>query len=183
MPRFMIVLAVASSASCASSGSSTPSGIAMPSERIIATDNQGTLRTTVAPNARVRIPAAPGRAFEALKAVYDDLGIPVSTQDPASGRIGNADFFKTRTIGNEAISLYLNCGDSFTGPAADNYRIYISLVSVVRPNGAGASELETALAASARNMEGTSGTRVACGSTGRLEDRIRKSLLLKTAAQ
>jgi len=183
MPRFMILLAVAGSASCASSGSSTGSNIAMPSERIVAVDNQGVLRTTVAPNAKTAIPVAPARAFEALKAVYEELAIPLGTNDAAAGRIGNADFWKTRKLGNEPISTYLHCGESFTGPAADNYRVYMSLVSVVRSDGKGASELETAFAATARNMEGTSGTGIACGSNGRLEDRIRKSLLLKAGAQ
>jgi len=182
MHRFAVLLALASTASCASSGSKPESEIAMPSERIVAVDNQGVLRTTVAPNAKVPIPGDPARAFEALRAVYEEIGIPISTMDAAAGRIGNADFWKTRTLGNEAMSTYLHCGESFMGPAADNYRIYISLVSVVRSDGKGASELETAFAATARNMEGTAGTRVACGTTGRLEDRIRKSVLLKLGA-
>ena len=84
--------------------------------------------------------------------------------------------------GNEALSSYLNCGESFTGPVANNYRIYISLISVVRPDGKGASELETAFSAQAQNMEGTSADRIACGSTGRLEERIRKTVLLKVGA-
>ena len=44
------------------------------------------------------------------------------------------------------------------------------------------SELETAFSAQAQNMEGSSGDRIACGSTGRLEERIRKTVLLKVGA-
>jgi hypothetical protein len=88
----------------------------------------------------------------------------------------------SRRLGNESMSAYLNCGESFTGPVANNYRIYISLMSIVRPDGKGASELETAFSAQAQNMEGTSGDRIACGSTGRLEERIRKSVLLKVGS-
>jgi hypothetical protein len=182
MQRVVILLALASTASCASSGSKPESSIAMPSERIVAVDNQGVLRTTVAPNAKAPVPGAPDRVFRALQAAYEELGIPIVTRDAAAGRIGNVDFWKSRTLGNVALSTYLHCGESFTGSAADNYRVYISLVSVVRSDGAGGSELETAFAATAQNMEGTSATRVACGTTGRLEDRIRKSVLLKLGA-
>jgi hypothetical protein len=174
---------VVSTASCASSGSSSGSEIPSPSDRIVASDNQTTYRTTVAPNAKVPIPVAPSRAFAALKAVYEELGVPPGTNDPATGRFGNTTFFKTHKFGNEAISSYLNCGNSITGPAADIYRVYISLISVIRPDGKGASELETAFTGAAQNMEGTSSDRVVCGTTGRLEERIRKGVLQKVAAE
>jgi hypothetical protein len=178
----LLLVVVASTASCASSGSSSGSELPSPSERIVASDNRTTYRTTVAPNAKVPIPVAPDRAFAAVRAVYADLGVPFALNDPAIGRIGNTNFFKTHTFGNEPISTYLNCGNSITGSAADSYRVYISLVSVVRPDGQGASELETSFTAQAQNMEGTAGDRIACGTTGRLEERIRKSVLQKVAA-
>jgi hypothetical protein len=175
----MSLLLLAGTASCASSGSSPDSGIPAPRERIVATDNHATYRTTVAPNPKVSLPVTQARAFEAVKAVYADLGVPTGVNDPTTGRIGNTNFWKLRKLGNEALSTYLSCGDSFTGPAADNYRVYISLISAVRPNGTAASELETSFTAQAQNMEGTAGDRVACGTTGRLEERIRRAVLLK----
>jgi len=182
MRRIILMLVLAGTASCASSGSPPGSTIAMPSERVVAVDNTGVYRTTVAPNAKTAIPVPPARAFEALKAVYQELDIPLGVADPTTGSVGNTDFWKTRKLGNEPMSTYLNCGDSFIGPAADNYRIYISLVSVVRADGKGTTELETAIAAQARNMEGTAGERLVCGTTGRLEDRIQKSVLRKVSA-
>jgi hypothetical protein len=183
MRPVLLLVVVASTASCASSGSSSGSEIPSPIDRVIASDNQTTYRTTVAPNAKVPIPVAPSRAFAALKAVYEQLGVPPGTNDPATGRFGNTNFFKTHKFANEAISTYLNCGNSITGPAADNYRVYISLISVIRPDGQGASELETAFTGAAQNMEGTSSDRVVCGTTGRLEERIRTSVLQKVAAE
>ena len=182
MRRFMSLLVLAATASCASSGSSPGSGIATPSERIVAMDNQAVYRTTVQPNAKVLIPVAPSRAFEAVRAVYEELGVPTGTYDPATGRVGNTSFWKTRKLGNESLSTYLNCGESFSGSIADTYRIYISLISAVRPDGTGASELETAFSAQAQNMDGAASDKVACGTTGRLEERIRKSVLLKAGA-
>ena len=179
--RCSTLLLLIGNAACASSGSHVPD-VSTPSERTVAVDDQQVYRTTVLANAKVPIAAPPGRAFDALKKVYEELGIPPGTNDPASGRIGNTDFWKQRRLGNEAMSGYLNCGESFTGPVANNYRIYISLLSVIRPDGKGGSELETAFHAQAQNMEGSSGDRIACGSTGRLEERIRKSVLLKVGA-
>ena len=151
----------------------------MPTERTVAVDDQNVYRTTVLPSTKAAVAAAPSRVFEATKIVYEELGVPVGTHDPTTGRIGNNDFWKQRRFGNEPLSAYLNCGESFTGPVANNYRIYISLMSAVRPDGKGGSELETAFSAQAQNMEGSSGDRISCGSTGRLEERIRKSVLLK----
>jgi hypothetical protein len=178
MRCLVLITVVAGVTACASAPSSGP-GINMPTERTVAVDDQNVYRTTVLPNTKAAIPAAPSRAFEALKQVYAELEIPPGTNDPSTGRFGNTDFWKTRRLGGQAMSTYLSCGESFAGPAANNYRIYISLISMVRPDGKGASELETAFAAQAQNMEGTSGDRIPCGSTGRLEERIRKGLLLK----
>jgi hypothetical protein len=180
MRRVSLLLSLAGTASCSPAPRAE---VGLPTERTVAVDDKNVYRTTVLPNAKAPIAAAPSRAFEAVKTVYGELGIPPGTNDPATGRFGNTDFWKTRRLGNEALSGYLNCGESFTGPIANNYRIYISLISIVRPDGKGASELETAFSAQAQNMDGTSADRIACGSTGRLEERIRKTVLLKVGAE
>lgn len=176
--RFVTLLvAVACTASCASSGSSTPDpGIVTPTQRIVVADNHGALRTTVAPNARVHIPVAPSRVFDVLKPVYEELGVPSSLNDPSTGRLGNPNFFRTRKLGTEPISSYLNCGTTITGSAADTYKVNMAVVSQVRPDGHGETDLETAVTGQARNMEGTTSDLVACGTTGRLEDLIKKRL-------
>jgi hypothetical protein len=148
-----------------------------PTQRIVAADNQGVLRTTVGPNAKAHIAVAPSRVFDVLKPVYEELGVPIGLNDPSTGRFGNPDFQKTRKLGTEPISSYLNCGSSIMGPAADNYRVYMSVVSLVRPDGHGETDLETAFIAQARNMEGTTSSLVACGTTGRLEDLIKRRVL------
>ncbi len=182
MRSLMVWVVLALATSCASSGSAPDTGISAPTERVVAADTHGAYRTTVAPNAKAHIPVAPSRVFDALKPVYEELGIPVTLDDPTTGRLGNTDFWKTRKLGTEPMSTYLNCGDSIMGPAADNYRIYISLVSLVRPDGKGETELETSVTAQARNMEGTTSDRVACGTTGRLEEHIRQRLITRLNA-
>jgi len=180
MRRFCEILLVATTGSCASSPGPD---VSPPSQRTVAVDDSKVYRTTVMANAKSPIPAAPSRTFEAVKAVYEELGIPAGTHDPSTGRFGNTDFYKTRRLANDAMSTFLNCGESFTGSVANNYRIYMSLLSMVRPDGKGGSELETAFTAQAQNMEGSSGDRISCGSTGKLEERIRRGVLLKVGAQ
>ena len=181
MRNACLLVSLAAAAACASSGSPGPD-VTPAGQRTVAVDDQQVYRTAVPVNAKVPIPAAPSRVFDALKTVYEDLGVPPGTHDPTTGRVGNTDFWKIRRFANEPISSFLSCGETFTGAAANNYRIYMSLQSVVRPDGKGASEVETAFSAQAQNMEGTSSDRISCGSTGKLEERIRKALLLKLGA-
>jgi hypothetical protein len=182
MRSLISLLMLALATSCASSGSSPDPGIVTPTERVVAADTHGAYRTTVPPNATAHIPVSPSRVFDALKSVYEELGVPPAINDPTTGRFGNTDFWKMRKLGTEPISTYLNCGDSIMGPAADTYRIYISLVSQVHPDGKGETDLETSVTAQARNMEGTTSDRVSCGTTGRLEEHIRQRLIEKLNA-
>src|SRR5687767_12194261 len=95
MRRFFLAPLLAGAAACASKSQSPSSEtLPSPSERMVAVDDQNIYRTTVLPNAKVPIPAPPGRVFEAVKAVYEELEIPPGTHDPTTGRIGHPDFWK-----------------------------------------------------------------------------------------
>jgi hypothetical protein len=179
MRRLCVLWLVAGTSACAAS---PHPDVGLPTERTVAVDDQQVYRTTVVANPKASVPASPSKTYDAVAAVYNELGIPPGTHDPATGRFGNVDFYRSRRLANEAMSTFLNCGESFTGPVANNYRIYISLMTAVRPDGKGGSEIETAFSASAQNMEGSSADRISCGSTGKLEERIRKGVLLKVGA-
>ena len=178
---FAILLVLAVSA-CASSGSTPGSDISRPTERIVASDNQGVIRSSVASNAKVTVDAPPARALAVIKSVYDELGIPSATVDPATGTITAPSFFKTRKLGTANLSAYFNCGNSLTGNIADNYRMYMTVASAVRSNGKGGTELETAVTGNAANMEGSSSGKIPCGSTGQLEERIHNGVRQKAGA-
>ena len=181
MRPITIVLVLAVTA-CASSSPKPESGISRPTERIVASDNQGMIRSSVAPNASATIDVAPSRALGVIKSVYDELGIESASVDAASGTITAPKFFKTRKLGSVNLSMYFNCGDSLNGNIADNYRIYITVVSVVRPDGKGGTALETAVNGDAANMGGASSGRIPCATTGRLEERIQNGVRQKAAA-
>ena len=98
-----------------------------------------------------------------------------------AGQVTSGEFWKMHTLGKTSLSAYPDCGRAATGAIAEIYRVYLVESSLVRPDGSGA-QLETAVSAYARNIEGTSGTRVACGSTGQLEQRIRRAVTQKVGA-
>src|SRR5512144_2724164 len=181
MRRMTILLFLAVNA-CASSAPKPESDLSRPTERIVASDNQGVIRTSVAPNARITIEVPPARALAVIQSVYDALGIPSATVDAASGTITAPRFYKTRKLGDANLSMYFNCGDSLIGNIADNYRIYITVVSAVRADGKGGTELETAVTGEAADMGGASSGKIPCGSTGRLEDRIQNGVRQKVGA-
>lgn len=178
--RPITALLVLTVTACASSGSKTESDVSRPTERIVATDNRGVIRSSDAANARFTIDAAPGRVLVVIKSIYDDLGIPSATVDAANGRITAPTFHTTRKLGDVNLSMYFNCGDSLNGNIANTYRIYISVVSAVRSNGKGGTELETVVTSAAADMGGASGGRIPCGTTGRLEESIRDAVRQKT---
>ena len=181
MRPFSIVLVLAISA-CASSGSKPESDIARPMDRIVASDPQGVIRTTVDPNAKTTIEFPVARVLTVIKSVYEELGLPSPTVDAASGKVTAPRFDKIRKLGNVNLSMYFNCGDSLNGNIANTYRIYIDVVSVVRPDGKGGSVLETAVNGSAADMGGSSSGRVPCGTTGRIEERIQNGVRQKATA-
>src|SRR5262245_29761685 len=93
----VLVLAISG---CASSGPKTDSDLPQPTERIVASDYKGVVRTSDAANARITIGAPPARVLSVIKSVYDELGIPSATVDAATGRISAPRFDRMRKLGD-----------------------------------------------------------------------------------
>jgi len=180
--RRIATLLVLTVNACASSGTQTESEIARPPERIVASDRQGMIRTTDAPNAKSTIEAPPARVLAVIKSVYDELGIPSAEVDAASGKIATPTFNTTRKLGAANLSTYFNCGDSLNGNIANTYRMYVSVASIARSDGKGGTQLETAVSGAAADMAGASSGRIPCGTTGQLEERIQRGVSQKVGA-
>jgi hypothetical protein len=73
------------------------------------------------------------------------------------------------------MSDWVGCGVTTTGPAADNYRITMSLVSRVTPSGTGSS-VKTELTAYAEDISSSKGT-LSCATLGTLEARLQELAL------
>ena len=117
----------------------------------------------------VHVGAAPAAVWLAVKKVYGDLEIPVTVENPAARQIGNASFYKSRQLGGESMVQFVDCGSGMTGPKAASYRIYMSLLTDVIPDGKGGTDVHTTFVPMGQDLSGNSSDRIPCGSTGRFE--------------
>jgi hypothetical protein len=63
----------------------------------------------------------------------------------------------------------INCGSGMTGPNASSFRIHMSLLTDVNPDGKGGTKLQTTLIATGQDVTGGSADQIPCGTTGRIE--------------
>ncbi len=141
-------------------------------QRVLMTEERGMLRTEIDTTGSAATFSAPApQVYDALKAVYKDLGVKLESVNDAMYEAGNIEFWKARTFAGKRISTFLNCGNNMTGPNADSYRVYMSLIGRVSPVGDGSS-LVLVFQANARNVMEGSREPVACGSNGKFELRF-----------
>jgi len=158
---------------CASASPPEPS---RPSERVLATTNEGVVIRDYDPlsYSSLRLEVLPDSIFSVLRAVYAELGVEVKLSDPQTGEFGNRVFTKFYQLGGVALHRYVGCGTTLTGPGADSYRVQMSLVSYVARNGTG-STVQTQLMARADDPGSSKGW-LTCLSTGVLEERVHQML-------
>jgi hypothetical protein len=109
-----------------------------------------------------------------LKEAYEELGIPVKVADPVSGQVGNNYFSKTGHLGSVPLSRYVSCGNTITGPAADNYRVTLSVLSAVSGTASG-THVETHVTGRADADSGSGSLQ--CESMNTLEEELHRVLL------
>ena len=112
-------------------------------------------------------------AWEALGQALVDFSLPPDIIDPNAYRMGVTQQELVRSLGERPLGLYLDCGITETQrPMADNARVYLTMVTVLRPEGESATRILTELAAIAVPIGvGREGSR-ACTSKGVLEREI-----------
>jgi hypothetical protein len=174
-PAALLLLAAA----CAS-GASTGVGTSAQTTTTIYTGAEGSPLTSVSSDAPVASAVAtalrPDSAAVQLQAAYAVVGIPITLQDAATGRLGNPRFVTRSRIANEPMSRFLNCGQTLTGNRADRDQITMSIVTTVRPGPNGGSRVETLLTASAQDRtSGNVGDMIPCTTRGALESKIHRA--------
>lgn len=128
------------------------------------------------------LPVSPERAWQALVDTYADYDIEPDAVDLRGHQLGVERLTRSRLAGERAEAL-ARCGNQGAGPsAASRFRITFAFVSRVLPDEHG-SVLYTRVQASAMPVDGTSTGRVACVSTGLLENRILAGVALKLGAE
>lgn len=169
-PAALLVLAAA----CASTGSGVGTSAQTTNTVFTGTEGLPTSVSTDAPVAStVGTAIRPDSAVVRLQAAYALVGIPITLQDAATGRLGNPRFVTRSRIANEPMSRFVNCGQTITGNRADRDQITMSIVTTVRPGPNGGSQVETLLTASAQDRtSGNVGDMIPCTTRGALESRI-----------
>jgi hypothetical protein len=155
-------------AGCATGTAVEGSNTVTPRQTIF-TSEQGTLVSDPARAEATEVDAPPLAVWAAVKKVYSDLGIPVTVDNPAGHQLGNSSFVKTRQVGSESMPTLVNCGNGMTGPNAASFRMTLSLMTDVNPDGKGGSKLQTTFVANGQDVTGGSSYQIPCGTTGRLE--------------
>ena len=126
------------------------------------------------------VTATPTDAFDALLLVFQEAGIPAKERNMDAGVVGNRRFVVGGHFLGHPMSYFLSCGQGPTGMHANTDRIEMDIRGAVTAAGGGKVRLNVLVNAVARNMEGTSNTRIQCSSTQRLEaellDRVRRRL-------
>ena len=179
MKSALFVLGVLSLAACAPPVSTAPT--ASPDvDAITAVSDTHVLKGTGTDlHEDIVVDAPKVEVLNALKDAYAALGIEMKFSNPTTAELGNLDFAKIHSIGGTLLHNYLNCGHTSTGLAADSYRIRMSMVSMVIPEGS-LSRIQTRLKASAWDIA-TSNNPRDCQSLGTLERRLHQLVKTKLA--
>jgi hypothetical protein len=156
-------------AGCASGGSTVEGSNSAPQRQAIFQSEQGMLMTDAVRAEAIQIDAPPAAVWAAVKKVYQDFDVPITVDNLPGHQLGNANFYKSRQMGGERMQALVNCGNGMTGPNAANFRINMSLLTDVNPNGKGGTKLQTTLIAKGQDVSGGSSDLIPCGPTGRLE--------------
>jgi hypothetical protein len=174
MRRLAVVSAVLLSA-CASSQQT--SSAPPPTEQTIhvatATGAAGsTMSMTQGDDPSRRTVAAPAaRVWDALPAVYQAIGLPVTDRNIQGQTIGTTSFKVRRRLGDAPLSRYLDCGDTQGSPSANSYEVLLTVNTRLLPATGDSTTVSTTVTAQARPVF-VSGEYVNCGSTRALEKRF-----------
>jgi hypothetical protein len=120
------------------------------------------------------VSATPDKVYQALIVAYSELGVPATIINPRDGLVAALNRRAFNRLGNERLSRYVSCGDSMTGPRADQDRVVLSVISWAKPDGSGNTRIESRIVGNATDSGGT-GIRMPCTTTGELESRIHKA--------
>ena len=123
----------------------------------------------------IALPAPPDLVWQALIVAYDSLGIRLGIYDPAQHLMGNQGMQVRQKVGKTLLSRYIECGSMQIGPSADSDDVLLSVITHVRVNENGVTQVATRVSASARPPTFAQNyTR--CTSKGELEKRLTQFL-------
>jgi len=111
------------------------------------------------------------QVWRTMPAVFESLGIALTTVDPKKHLLGNEGLKIRKQLGTVALSKYIECGTTQIGPNADSYEIFMRILTDVQPGPSGGAIINTTFEASARPISFAQ-EYSRCGSKGVLEAKI-----------
>jgi hypothetical protein len=176
MRQVTLALALVLTSACASS-STTPGAAAPMTQTVRVASGSGNDRLNFSgggagPTTHT-LNASADRVWRVLPAMFDSIGVPVSTIDQAQKVIGNEGYKVRARLKNVNLSRYVDCGQTQIGPNADSYEVWLVLLVQVRPvaGSTTTSSLTTTFQASARPVTFSQGYSN-CTTNATLEKRI-----------
>ena len=172
--RRLVAVSVFLLAACASS-SPGPAPSPQPDQTVRVVAGTGSTGSTMTiaqsddPSQRV-MPVAAARIWNALPAVYDSLGLPITDRNVQARTIGTSSLKLRRRLRSVPLSRYLDCGNTQGSPSADSYDVLLTVTTRLAPSGDSTAVI-TRVEALARPTF-VSGEYVNCGSTRALEKRF-----------
>ena len=166
--RAIVLFSLVIVGACASGGSD-PRATATSTQSLI---GGATLqRAEAVPEYVTPIDASVEPVWSALPVVYDSLGIPLTIVDFKAHLLGNQGLKVQHTLGKVPLSKYIECGNGQVISSADTYDIFLTVVSYVRANGHGGSDLVTTMTAAAKPLI-VAQEYFPCATRGELEKKI-----------
>ena len=164
-----VVLLATATAGCASN-SALPEPPAQQRVQIVGMAGRLTINSNSTAS-KSSIAAPIEQVWLVLPAVFDSLGVAISTVDQAQHVIGNDAYKVRQRLGKAPLSRYLDCGQTQIGPNADSYDVVLTLLLQLQPNGVGSTTLLSTVEATAKPIAYAQSAS-ACSSKGTLESRL-----------
>jgi len=123
------------------------------------------------------VTASRDSAWVALQDAFKQLDVPLDFSDKVAGEMGTVRAKLYRRLGKAPVSDFLRCGEGISGPNADSYVVYLSVVGFVRPAQDGGTTVVALITGQAVDLPNGRNDVVPCTTTGKLEDKVAKSVI------
>jgi hypothetical protein len=131
--------------------------------------------------ARADLDAPRAAVWEALPAVFTEIGLPQPVMDRTRWIAIVDQYTLTRTLGKQPLSRFLSCGHGMSGEHADTRRIRLTVRTTLQSSTPDRTVVLTRVEAVAHAIDGTSTAPTECTSRGPIENMIASGLRSRVA--
>ena len=117
------------------------------------------------------VAVSPDSAYQLLIRVYANLQLPMVSVD-AKRTVGNDDLKVRHQVAGIAMQNVVDCGENIGSLNAETWDIDLNLLSYVKADPNGGSQVLTRIQAAGNRPEGPHARQTACSTTGALEKKI-----------